>query len=189
MAGFTPVYALPYQGVNVSPNGPNLGLNLAEAVEAVFVAKAAQIAALQAEVSYGEGGTYPDTVQDTSGTTTAGAFSAALTGGTTCSLTFVAPLSGKVDIQNTAQVGNSSSANLSIAAIEVRVGATVGSGTVVLAAAIPHGLYCGSTVRGTVITPVSGLTPGATYNVQVLYANTAGTGTFANKRLAVRAAA
>jgi hypothetical protein len=189
MAGSTPVYALPYQGVNDSPNGPDLGQDLAEAAEAVILARAAEIAALTTKIASLDGGTFPDTIQDTSGTTASGAFTEVLTGGTTCSTTFVAPASGKVDIYNTAQLGNSSSANLSICAVEVKTGAVVGSGTTVLAAATTHGLYCGSTVRATVVTTVSGLTPGATYNVQQKFANTAGTGTFANKRLAVRSAA
>lgn len=34
--GATPLYALPYQGVNDSPNGPVLGQALAEAVEALL---------------------------------------------------------------------------------------------------------------------------------------------------------
>jgi hypothetical protein len=186
--GATPVYALPYQGINDSPNGPDLGQDLAEAVEAVILARAAEIAALQAEVSFGEGGTYPSVTQDTSGTTASGTFTTTLTGGTTCSTTFVAPASGIVDVHNTMQIGNSG-ANLSVAAIEVRAGAVVGSGTVILAAAIAHGLMAQTTMRATAITPVPGLTPGATYNVQVWYVNTGGTGTFVNKRLAVRPAA
>jgi hypothetical protein len=36
MAGATPIYALPYQGVNDSPNGPLLGQALAEAVETLL---------------------------------------------------------------------------------------------------------------------------------------------------------
>lgn len=134
---------------------------------------------------YGILGTFPSVTQNTNGTTTSGAFTATLTGGTTCSTTFVAPQNGKVDIYNTAQVDNSG-ANVSICAIEVREGAVVGSGTVVLAAAISHGLYSNKLTRATAITDISGLTPGSTYNVQQMFAVTGGTGSFENKRLHVR---
>lgn len=138
---------------------------------------------------FGSGGTYPNSVQNTAGTSSAGAFSATLTGGTTCSMTFVAPATGTVDIHNTAQVSNNTGGMSSIASVEVRAGAVVGSGTVVLAAAIENGILAGDATRCTVITPVTGLTAGSTYNVQVLYVVTGGTGTFANKRLTVRPAA
>jgi len=48
MAGSTPVYAFPYQGVNDSPNGPDLGQDLAEAVEAALQNTDANVAALMA---------------------------------------------------------------------------------------------------------------------------------------------
>lgn len=189
--GATPVYALPYQGINDSPNGPDLGQDLAEATEAVILARAAEIAALQAEVSYGEGGTYSTNRQNTVGTTTSGAATnTTLTGAgaTACSLTFVAPLSGKVDIINTAQVSNSGAA-ITLCGFEVRTGAVVGSGTVFLASSIPNALYSSANTRASVVTEVSGLTPGATYNVQQTFFVTGNTGSYENKTLAVRPAA
>lgn len=132
--------------------------------------------------------TYPNNVQNTSGTSSAGAFSPTLTGGTACSLTFVAPASGNVDIHNTCQTGNSGAA-VSICSHQVRTGAVVGSGTIVQASAIENGVYSTGVSRATAITPVTGLTPGATYNVQQEFVNTGGTGTFVNKRLSVRPAA
>jgi hypothetical protein len=131
-------------------------------------------------------GTTLDTKEDTSGTTTSGAFTATLTGGTTCSGTFVAPASGKVDVIYSAQVGNSDANDLAICSYEVREGAVVGSGTVVQAAEIPRGLYSGTTKRATVVESVSGLTAGGTYNARLMYVVTGDTGTFANKQLKVR---
>lgn len=136
---------------------------------------------------YGVLGTYTNSVQNTSGTTSSGAFTTTLTGGTTCSLTFVAPASGKVDVHNTCQTGNSGAA-ISICSHEVREGATIGAGTVIQAAAIENGVYSSGTSRATVVTPVTGLTPGSTYNVQQWFVNTGGTGTFVNKQLIVRPA-
>lgn len=49
--GTTPVYALPYQGVNDSPNGPVLGQALAEAVEARLVSTDADVAALETQLA------------------------------------------------------------------------------------------------------------------------------------------
>jgi len=135
---------------------------------------------------YGVLGTFPNDTENTSGTTASGTFTATLTGGTACGVTFVAPASGKVDIVNSAQVGNSNAANLAICSHEVRTGGTIGSGTVVQAAAIENGVYSGSTIRGSVVTPVTGLTAGDTYNVQQQFVVTGTTGTFANKQLIVR---
>lgn len=130
-------------------------------------------------------GTAVSNTQNTSGTTTSGAFVATLTGGTTCSTTFVAPASGKVMIANNSEVVNSVPPAVSICTIEVRAGAVVGAGTVVVAAAIPNGVYAANTTRGCSSTLVTGLTPGSTYNVQQWFAVTGGTGTFVNKHLAV----
>lgn len=135
---------------------------------------------------YGILGTFPSVTQNTSGTTTSGAFTATLTGGTTCSTTFVAPANGKVDIFNVCEMSNSVTTNLSLCTIEVRAGAVVGSGTVVLAAGNNQAIYSGSTIRTSAVESLTGLTPGATYNVQQMFAATGGTATFVNKRLMVR---
>lgn len=187
--GVTPIYGFPYPALTDAPNGAAQIQALAEAVEADLAATDAAVAALDAEVKFGDGGTYPNSTQNTSGTTSSGTFTNVLTGGTTCSLTFVAPVSGTVDIYNSGQVGNNTAGQSSICAHEVRAGAVVGSGAVVQAAAIENGILAGSTARFTVVTPVTGLVSGATYNVQLFFVVTGGTGTFANKRLSVRPAA
>lgn len=183
--GATPIYGFPYPGVNDSPNGPNQVQALAEAVEADL----AVVHALALETHYGDGGTYASDVENTSGTTNSGAFTEVLTSGTTCVVVFVAPESGKVDVYNSGQVGNNTAGQSSIMSHEVRAGSTIGSGAVVQAAAIENGILSGNSVRCTVVTELSGLTPGATYHARQMFVNTGGTGTFANKRLTVRPAA
>lgn len=109
---------------------------------------------------------YSDT---TNRTTTSGAFTATLTPAGTCGGTFVAPRTGKVLISFSAEM-SLSVANFSIANIEVRTGAVVGSGSVTLAAADSLSL------RHDITQPMShgrsklvtGLTAGSTYNVQML---------------------
>lgn len=186
--GLTPIYGFPYPGVSDSPNGPVQVQDLAEAVEAQLAVTDAAVAALNVQVP--EATSYATSTQNTAGTTTSGAFTATLTGGTACSLTFVAPASGKVDIYNTSQTTNSGAAT-SICSFALREGGVVGSGTVVLAAGIPHAVYSTGTgaTRATVLTEITGLTPGATYNVRQEFAVTGNTGSFENKRLHVRPAA
>lgn len=123
-------------------------------------------------------------VQNTSGTTTSGAFTSTLTGGTACGVAFTAPASGCVLICNNAEMVNSG-AFFSLCCVQVRTGSTVGSGTVVLAAANEESIYlssqgrCGSTRR------LAGLTPGASYNAQQMFVVGGATGTYANKSLIV----
>lgn len=181
----TPIYGFPYPGLSDSPNGPSQVQALATAVETTMAVVQAQATATH----YGDGGTYASDTQNVGGTTTSGAFTATLTGGTACGVAFVAPASGKVDIINVCETGNSNSANLALCSIEVKTGATIGSGSVVLAAGNAQAIYSGATVRGTGIESVSGLTPGASYNVQQKFAVTGTTGSYASKRLMVRPAA
>jgi hypothetical protein len=189
IVGVTPIYGFPYPALTDSPNGPAQIQALAEAVEADLAVTDAAVAALNAEVHFGDGGTYPNSTQNTAGTTTSGVFTNVLTGGTTCSLTFVAPVSGRVDIHNTAQVSNNTAGQSAIMSHEVRVGAVVGSGAVIQAAAIATGILAGNAVRATVVTPVTGLISGTTYNVQQFFVVTGGTGDFGNKQLFIRPAA
>src|SRR6188474_3550933 len=52
-------------------------------------------------------GTAASNTQNISGTTTSGTYTATLSGGTTCSFTFVAPGSGSVIVNNNCNVANS----------------------------------------------------------------------------------
>lgn len=125
--------------------------------------------------------------QDASGTSTATSYSTVLTGGTACGVTFVAPTSGKVNIHNTGQAVNSTAANSARIGHTLRTGGSIGSGTVVQAADDARALTVVGTdpMAATRITPITGLTPGATYNVQQAFRVSAGTGTYSNKSLSV----
>ena len=174
----TPVYGFPYATVADAPDGPAQELGLASAVETKFVAVDAAAAAL-----------LPATVtstQVTSGTTTSASYTATLTGGTACGVAFVAPASGKVVIVNTVQSSNSGAGN-SFCAIHVRTGAVVGSGTDVLASSDDeaHTNTGTSAFRFSVSRLLTGLTPGASYNVQQEFKASSGTATFSRKHLFV----
>lgn len=125
--------------------------------------------------------------QNTSGTTTTTAsFAETLTGGTPCSLTFVAPLSGKIEVVNTCEIANSTSV-YALCTYVIRTGAVVGSGTVFQAAAFEHSLINVGTAsnRQSAVQVWTGLTPGATYNIRQAFRVPSGTGTFSRKHLSV----
>lgn len=129
---------------------------------------------------------YETDFEATSGTTTSATYTATLTGGTACSCVFVAPTSGAVLILNVATISNSG-ANASRTSFSIKTDGTVGSGTEVLAADNSRALLVTGTsaMSGTHAYIATGLTPGATYNVQQMFTTTAGTATYVNKRLHV----
>lgn len=106
--------------------------------------------------------------------------------GATCGVTFVAPASGAVVI-HFGSAGFNSGANDNRTTVEVRLGITIGSGTVFLAAIDNNGvLFTGSvTYRIGSFVTVPGLTPGSTYNAQVLHRTSAGTGSWVQRSLTV----
>lgn len=124
--------------------------------------------------------------QGTSGTTTSTTYTSTLTGGTACGVAFVAPTSGRVLIANSARMINSG-ANQTYCGFIVRTGSTVGSGTSVVSEADARALLHTTTAfaRFSVTYLVNGLTAGASYNVQQSFRVAAGTGTYANKEIAV----
>lgn len=128
--------------------------------------------------------------QNTNGTTTSTSYTATLSGGTACGLAFTAPLSGAVLIHNTSETFNSGS-GLSYCTIQVKTGASIGSGTDVVAASDNESVASQSSsgvgqVRATATRLVTGLTPGSSYNVQQLFRVTSSTGTFGKKTLIVQ---
>lgn len=80
---------------------------------------------------------------------------------------FVAPLSGRVDIVLTAFVRAGVANNAIMVGPEVRTGATIRSGTVVLSASTVDSIanYSVNFIRGEVTVALDGLTAGASYNV------------------------
>ncbi len=127
------------------------------------------------------------TDQNTAGTTASTSFTSTLSGGTACSTTFVAPQSGKVRVHIAALISDATAADLARMGFEVREGAVVGSGTVAWAAGNPYVVgHTGTSsahVGGSFV--VTGLTAGATYNVQQMFATGGGTGTYSQKTLSV----
>ena len=157
----------------------------AEAVTGTDTARAVTPAGLDAAIDDRFPAQNSD-IQSTSGTTTSVTFTPTLTGGVAAGHTFVAPASGKVIIFNTCQIVNSG-ANNSRCGFFVRDGASVGAGTTVLASSDNRSILVGGTneIRATIIHPLTGLTPGATYNVQQEFKVSAGTGTYSQKSLCV----
>lgn len=123
--------------------------------------------------------------QITNGTTTSTSYTATLTGGIACGIAFVAPASGKVEIKNESEINNTG--GYSLCTIRVRTGAVIGSGADVVAVTDDNALFHNTNIRLSVFNTITGLTPGASYNVQQLFKVTAGTGTFGKKQLSVKA--
>lgn len=177
----TPTYGFPYPAPGDSPNVPSDIAALANAVETTLT----PVTPVTAKFATGALNT---TTQNTSGTTTSTSYTATLTGGTACSLTFVAPPSGQVMVDNSCNLSNSLTSGV-LMGFEVRTGAVIGSGSVAFAASDNDSVSASGVAnaghRSTVSTPVTGLTPGATYNVRQLFRVSAGTGTYISKRLTV----
>lgn len=131
----------------------------------------------------------PPTATSSSGTTVTTTSTTFTTSGTDVAVTFTAPTTGRVLIQTTARMVNTSSTSGTLISPETRTGSTVGSGTVTEAAADTNGAsHYGSTfARITASHPLSGLTPGAVYNTRLLMRSSVGTETasFANRELTV----
>lgn len=118
--------------------------------------------------------------------------------GTSHGIDFVAPTSGAVEITHGGLLGNNHTVvtQTSVTTIQIRTGGTVGSGTIILAAADTNGArYYKPNTAGTYHynevsrkVTVTGLTPGNTYNVQTLFRAVAGSAGVANRQVYVRSA-
>lgn len=101
---------------------------------------------------------------------------------------FTAPESGKISVQWAAG-GSVSAAGFMLISFEIRTGATVGSGTVVWPASdnIQIQYTATSETSGSTFYPVTGLTPGADYNIRLMYRTITSsvTGTINRPRVAV----
>lgn len=124
--------------------------------------------------------------QNTSGTTTSTTYVATLTGGTTCGFVFNAPASGEIMIHNKAWFYNNMAGFYSYISYEIRAGSSIGSGTVFQATSDANANLSGSQVNAQGVPDrVTGLTPGATYNIRQMFKVDGNTGTFLNKILIV----
>jgi len=114
-----------------------------------------------------------------------------ITGANVCGLTFVAPPSGAVKLWLTGRFQNDTSGRTTGMSLQVAAGATIGSGSVISAAADASALECGpgasDRIQATHYRRLTGLSPGSTYNVVVMYRviNGAGTCQIYNRKIEV----
>lgn len=125
--------------------------------------------------------------QNTNGTTTSTTYTPTLTGGTACGKVFVAPPSGRVVVLNNCGLFNSSAASASACTIRVRTGGVVGSGSDFVAADDNDALieWTANITQVGNHYPITGLTPGSTYNVQQVFRVSGNTGNFQRKKITV----
>lgn len=165
----TPVYSWPYPGTSDAPHGPNQLSALALAAEATVQALAASVASLlPASVSANVA---------TNGNVTSTTFTTTRSAGGIVGVAFVAPPSGKVSVEWSAGLRNTG-ANATLAGVRIGTGATLGAGTLVLAASDDRALMSVGTLEqqfGRTLQH-SGLTAGATYNAVIEYRATVITG-------------
>lgn len=128
----------------------------------------------------------PATVSDREDTAINSTSTSYVAGATVCGVAFTAPLTGRVMIHWSGYLDNNG-ANSTHLSIRVGQGATVGAGTAVL---LPNSAFCimnlGTEQRqyGTSYL-LTGLTPGAAYNVQTMHVVSGGTGDVANRHVMV----
>lgn len=121
-------------------------------------------------------------------TTAAVAYTSVLAPAGTCGVTFVAPQTGVVSIAVGAFFDNTLAASFTIASAQVRAGAVIGAGGLVVAATDDMAPYISGTDGLSIAREFvySGLTPGDTYNAEILQRVTAGTGTYQRRTITVR---
>lgn len=107
-------------------------------------------------------------------------------GSPACQVAFIAPTTGRVLIEWAAFLDNNG-ANTTFITPQVREGASLGSGTIVLAASDENALFHLNTnqLRAGCFYPLDGLVPGASYNVQLMHRVTGGTGTVDDREVIV----
>jgi hypothetical protein len=186
VAGTTAVYGLRYQDLGDSPNGATGTHNLADDVEAALAALDAKIATINGLGPVSNGSTSDElSFANTS-------FAA---GATSVGVAFTGPPSGEVLIHFTFQIQVNINGQAAFGSIQVKTGATVGSGTLVGSAAnsdraitvgkavnasAPAIVQCSRAVRYT------GLTPGSSYNVQLLHCVDGGSGSVTYREVIVQ---
>ena len=121
----------------------------------------------------------------TTGSTTASSYTNTLTTTGIRGVSFVAPPSGLVLIHGMATGWNNNN-NPSLLSVETRTGGTIGSGSVVLASddntASENHAGVNIPLRHKVMSRVSGLTAGTTYNAALTYRGIGGSTCFYNRR-------
>jgi hypothetical protein len=139
---------------------------------------------------------FTDTVSTQSSTAETGFTSTSYTGGTSpVGIAFTAPTSGRVEVFWHCRFESNTAGVLVLVSAAVRTGTTVGSGTVVVAAADAQALVhaadasSGTNQRlgsGTALV-ISGLTAGSSYNARIEFKmNAAGNGDIFDRYLSVK---
>ena len=126
-------------------------------------------------------------VQSTLGTSGSTVYTATLASGTTASVAFTAPPSGKVIVHNMCASFTSTTAFIHMA-FEVRTGASIGSGSVFLAADDSFSARHQTNVQTFSVQRsklVTGLTPGSSYHVRQMFKVSTGSGSWYDKEIIV----
>jgi hypothetical protein len=168
MPDTTPVYGLPYQAVTDAPDGPNLGEDLALAVEDELTRIDASIATINGL-----------TVAIAAEATTQPAYSGtAFTAGTqACGVAFTAPASGVVTVHWKSYLQAAINDKMAFLGCEIRTGAPIGGGVVQVAANSTDAIAIAGTVtggvplrlKGATYKLITGLTPGSSYHARLMH--------------------
>jgi hypothetical protein len=173
MSGTTPAYDLPYLGLDDAPDIAGITEDLATAVDAELARIDANVAAINGL-----------TISIATESTTQPAYSSTtFTAGTqTCAVAFTAPPSGMVVVNWKAFFQAAINDKMSFVGCEIRTGATLGGGSVLVAANSNDALAVGGTVtsgvpvrmKGATYKLITALTPGSAYHARVMYQTESG---------------
>jgi hypothetical protein len=177
----TPIYGLPYPSLSDPPHGPDQLEALALGVEDELFRIDNELGALQSVP-------VAQSASASAAVSTASATYVALAGDP--GVAFVAPSTGRIIVSWGCTFDGNAAAVFGMAAVQIRSGSTIGSGTIFAAASDNDAIgYEGSNAAqfGRTIM-FSGLSAAQNYNAQVLYKLFSGAGTafFARRNIVVR---
>lgn len=178
---FTPIYGLPYPSLTEPPDGPDQFGDMALAIET-------ELARIDTEVNALQNIPAPQSQAASGSVSTTSTTYVALSGDP--GVAFTAPVGGRALVHFGASMDGNAADTFALVGFQIRTGAVVGSGTVQIAANDNDavGSEGASGTTGGRTSMITGLTPGSTYNVQLLYKRLAGTGTafFARRTVIVQ---
>lgn len=173
MADTTPTYGFPYLELGDPPDLAAGTHDLAAAVETKLVSVDAAISAINAL-----------SVAIASEATTQPAYSSTTftAGSQTCAVAFVAPPSGVVAVHWKSYFQAGINDKMSFVGVEIRTGAVIGSGSVVVAANSTDAIAIAGTVtsgvplrlKGSTYKLITALTGGASYHARLMYQTESG---------------
>jgi hypothetical protein len=168
MADTTPVYGFPFLELADPPDLASATEDLAGAVETKFVSVDAAISSINGL----------STAIATESTTQPAYSSTTFTAGSqVCGVAFTAPPSGMVVVHWKAYFQAAINDKMSFVGCEIRTGAAISSGTVVVAANSTDAIAIGGTVtsgvpvrlKGATYKLITSLTPGSAYHARLMY--------------------